>query len=196
MGLVWRSGAGLGSGAGDIRGSITRLAAAVVSKITDTFGVADGSPMKDTAAEAQTMAVCPQNIPTMGSILYIPQLFERKQSMKSLALFAILSLCALSCTLELSSDVDSTEALEVDEQKSSSEAMGETASKRTPVSTSSSGTWDLHIENCGDLFVRACTASFPSPQCPTVSEGQPCSPINSICWQTINGTWVRQFDCY
>jgi hypothetical protein len=117
--------------------------------------------------------------------------------MKSLALFTVLSLFALSCTLELPGDIDSTEALEADEQKSSSEAMGETAPERTPVSTSSSGTWHFtSIENCMDLFLRSCTASFPSPQCPTVSEGQPCSPINSVCWQTISGAWVREFDCY
>jgi hypothetical protein len=49
-------------------GSITRLAAAVVSgMITDTFGAADGSPMKDTAAGAEPMALCPQNTPTMAA---------------------------------------------------------------------------------------------------------------------------------
>jgi len=64
------------------------------------------------------------------------------------------------------------------------------------VGATSSGVWTyLTTESCYDLFLRSCTSSFPSPQCPPDAEGKPCSPINSYCWDTVSSSRVDYYRC-
>ncbi len=61
------------------------------------------------------------------------------------------------------------------------------------------GTWHLlTTESCNDIFRRACTASFPSPQCSaTIAEGQACSGSPAICYKSLpGGANYREYGCY
>lgn len=67
----------------------------------------------------------------------------------------------------------------------------------TPSATT---TWRLELdhENCFDVFERACTKTFPSPQCPagTVA-GSPCHvAVGQRCYQTIQpGGGLNSYLC-
>lgn len=67
------------------------------------------------------------------------------------------------------------------------------------LSVSSNGTWHyVWTENCLDIWGRACTATFPSPQCPSSNpEGMPCTiGPNFECYVTLTGASFEYYNCY
>lgn len=59
-------------------------------------------------------------------------------------------------------------------------------------------TWHLiATENCLDVYGRACTSTFPSPQCAAgTAAGQPCSPSGALCFKTVTSASFREFRCF
>lgn len=60
-------------------------------------------------------------------------------------------------------------------------------------------TWHLiTTENCFDIFRRACTSTFPSPQCVAANPaGQPCSIAGATCYKSLpGGASYREYSCY
>lgn len=58
--------------------------------------------------------------------------------------------------------------------------------------------WNLiTVENCGDIFMRACTSSFPSPQCPGTSPaGKVCPQLGRVCFETRpGGAEYEEYQC-
>lgn len=51
-------------------------------------------------------------------------------------------------------------------------------------------------ENCMDIFMQACTSTFPSPQCPNNPEGQQCIIEFGSCYDVIVGGWFSEYACY
>jgi hypothetical protein len=57
-------------------------------------------------------------------------------------------------------------------------------------------TWqEQSAEICFDWFLRFCSPTFPSPQCPAAPAGQPCSPAGAVCYQTLNRQVFRYYQC-
>jgi hypothetical protein len=62
--------------------------------------------------------------------------------------------------------------------------------------TATAGVWVLDsTENCFDYYLQKCTASVPSPQCPTASAGQACSPLGSFCLRVVSSSSFRVLSC-
>jgi hypothetical protein len=60
-------------------------------------------------------------------------------------------------------------------------------------------TWHLiTTESCLDIFRRACTSTFPSPQCAVANPAsQPCATAGATCYRSLpGGAAYREYSCY
>lgn len=80
--------------------------------------------------------------------------------------------------------------------------LGETGPTTAETAKALEGTmglqWNLiTVENCGDIFMRACTSSFPSPQCPGTSPaGKVCPQLGRVCFETRpGGVEYEEYQC-
>src|SRR5215510_10466919 len=99
--------------------------------------------------------------------------------MKRLFLGSILAIAMAACLDPASTSPPSTSTpLAVDDHP--------------PVNTLVATTWqEQTAEVCSQWFLRFCTSTFPSPQCPPSPAGQPCSPAGAVCYQTMSRQLFR-----